>query len=83
MVAVFAIVPVAIGSTVPVTVKVALPPGANVTVELIEPTPLGAIHELLAVAVHVQVPLNNIPGNVSFTMAFTAVDGPALVATIV
>lgn len=67
----------------PETVNVTLPPGARVVSELIEPVPLAALQVLPAVAAQVQVGLNKMPGSGSETVAPTAVEGPAFLATMV
>jgi hypothetical protein len=83
MVAVLTIEPVATWSTVPVTVNVALPPGARVIGVLIDPVPLAELHVLPAVTVQLHDGDSKIPGSESATVAFTTVEGPALVARMV
>ena len=75
--------PVADAGTVPVNVYVAVPPAASVTVDAIEPLPEAAPHDDPAVASHVHVAFVNAALNVSVTGASIAVDGPALLTTIV
>ena len=75
--------PVADGATVPVNVYVADPPAASVTVDTIEPLPEAAPHDEPIVAAHVHVAFVNAALKVSVTGASIAVDGPALLTTIV
>src|SRR3954453_16925065 len=72
-VAVFARVPVADTETVPVTVKVVLPPGVSVTVALMLPLPDADGHVEPAVAEHVHVTPVTGAGRVSATVAPVAV----------
>ena len=75
--------PVAVESTVPVTVKTALPPGLTVTAVEMLPEPDAAPQAEPALAAHVQVGLATATGIVSATVALTAVEGPALETVIV
>ena len=81
--AVLAIVPVVAGATVPVRVNVADPDDTRSTVVEIDPLPLVAAQLLGRTAAHVQVAPVSDAGNVSVTSAPIALDGPALVTTIV
>ena len=82
MVAVLARLPVALLEIVAVSVKVAVPPGASVTLALMLPLPDAGQVEPTD-AEHVHVAPDNTAGSVSVTVAAVAVDGPALEATIV
>ena len=82
MVAVLEIVPVAEAMTVAVIVKVAVPPGANVTAADMLPLPdAGQLEPALAEHVHV-APLSE-AGIVSPTVAPVTVDGPGFEETTV
>jgi hypothetical protein len=80
--AVLASVPVAVAEIVAVSVKVAVPPGARLTVALMLPLP-DAGQDEPAEAVHVHVALERLAGRVSVTVPPVTVDGPAFEATIV
>jgi hypothetical protein len=73
---------VAVGSTVAVSVNVAVPPTARSTTALMSPLP-PAGHVDPALAAQVQVAPVSDAGRRSWTTAPTEADGPALVATIV
>ncbi len=82
IVAVLTSVPVAAAETVPTTVNVAVPPGGRLTLAPMFPAP-AAGHVPPPAPTHVQVAPIIAAGNVSATVAPTAVLGPALLATIV
>ena len=82
-VAVLASVPVADAATLAVSVNVAVPAGARLTVALMLPEPLAGQVEPVPAATHVHVAPLNAAGNVSVTVAPVTNDGPPLVATIV
>ena len=80
--AVFASVPVAPGTIVPVSVKVAVPPTSRSTVAAMLPLPEAGQAEP-AEAVQVQVAPVTVAGSVSATAAAVTAAGPAFDATIV
>ena len=82
-VAVLVSVPSASAATVAVTVKVALPPFAKLTVVLMLPVPDDAPQLELLEAKHVQVALVSLAGKVSTTAAPETALGPLLVIPIV
>ena len=80
--AVLANAPVALNTMSAVRVKVTLEPVARLTVLVMLPVPDTVAHDAPAVAAQVQVAFVSAPGRVSFTVAPTMLDGPALVTTI-
>ena len=74
--------PDALGWRVATTVNVAVPPESNVTGVFIDPVPVRA-HDDPTLAEQVQSALSTAAGNVSVTVAATAVDGPLFDAAIV
>jgi hypothetical protein len=81
-VAVFVSEPVAPAATVPVTVKVAVPPTGRSTEVLMSPPP-DAAHVAPPAAAQVHVAPVRAAGKVSVTFDAAADDGPAFEATIV
>jgi hypothetical protein len=81
--AVLTTVPVDDGTTVPVIMKVAVPPTARSTGVAIEPVPLAALHDDPALAAHDHVTLASPSGTASLTSAPVASLGPPLLTTIV
>ena len=75
--------PVAVATTVAVTVNVADAPTGMSTVVLMLPLPLPAAHDAPPLVEHVHVTPLNVAGIVSVTGAATTAEGPALPATIV
>ena len=75
--------PVAAAATVPVTVKVVVPPTGRLTVALMFPLPDAAGHVAPPVVAHVHVAPVSAAGNVSVIVEPGAADGPALDAMIV
>ncbi len=82
IVAVLASDPVADAATVPVAVKVAVPPTGRLTAAAMSPLPLAG-QVAPPAAAHVQLMPVKIPENVSLTVAPVTALGPALLATIV
>ena len=82
-VAVFTKFPVAVDSTVPVIVKVALPPAARLTVVLMSPLPLAAPPEPAPTYTAVQVAPVSVAGIVSVIVAPVTKLGPVLLTTMV
>ena len=80
--AVFVRLPVAPAAMFAVNVYVAVPALSNVMVSLMLPVP-EAVHVEPLDATQLHVAPDRMTGNVSVTVAFVAVDGPALVTTIV
>jgi len=80
--AVFTSTPTAAGETVPVTVKVTVPPTGTVTLWVMGPLP-AAVQTPPPVPAHVQVTPVSAAGTASVTTAPTALVGPALVTVIV
>src|SRR6185369_12387782 len=79
MLAVLLIVPAAAPSTVPVRVKITLPPEGRLTLWVMFPDPLGA-HVPPPAPAQVQVAPVIAAGTVSVTVAPVTADGPALEA---
>ena len=76
-------VPEAVGETVAVSEKVAVPPTAKSTVALILPVPLAEPQLEPLDAVHVHVALVRVAGKLSATAAPETALGPLLLATMV
>lgn len=83
MVAVFVSVPSASAATVAITVKLALPPFARLTVVLMLPAPVVAPQLEPLEAIHDQVALVSLAGRLSTTVAPDTALGPLLVTPIV
>ena len=81
--AVFSIVSLEAGSTVPVAVNVAAPVTGTVTVALMLPVPAAAPQTAPPVPAQLQLTPVNAEGKISVTTASAAVAGPALVTVIV